>query len=83
MKTRGIFNLLTVGLLTGLPSVHRRCIAKNKISNQRRTQNSTPNEQDIIVLDQNPPTVAPEHIMDIKIDMTIVGRKILYDRSKD
>jgi predicted amidohydrolase YtcJ len=34
------------------------------------------------VLDQDPLTVAPEHIMDIKVDMTIVGGKILYDRSK-
>jgi hypothetical protein len=38
---------------------------------------------DMIVLDQNPLTVAPEHIMDIKVDMTIIGGKILYDRSKD
>jgi predicted amidohydrolase YtcJ len=38
---------------------------------------------DMIVLDQDPLTVAPEHIMDLKVDMTIVGGKILYDRSKD
>jgi predicted amidohydrolase YtcJ len=38
---------------------------------------------DMIVLDQNPLTVTPEHILDIKVDMTIVGGKILYDRSKD
>lgn len=37
---------------------------------------------DMIVLDEDPLTVAPGHIMDIKVDMTIVGGKILYDRSK-
>jgi predicted amidohydrolase YtcJ len=38
---------------------------------------------DMIVLDQDPLTVAADHIMDIKVDMTIIGGKILYDRSKD
>lgn len=38
---------------------------------------------DLIVLDQDPLAVAPERILDIRVDMTIVGGKILYDRSKD
>jgi len=38
---------------------------------------------DMIVLDEDPLTVVPEHVMDINVDMTIIGGKILYDRSKD
>jgi predicted amidohydrolase YtcJ len=35
---------------------------------------------DIIVLPEDPPSIAPERLLNLKIDMTIGGGKVLYQR---
>jgi predicted amidohydrolase YtcJ len=37
---------------------------------------------DMIVLPEDPLSIAPEKLLDLKVDMTIVGGRILYDRSQ-
>lgn len=37
---------------------------------------------DMIVLPEDPLSIPPERLLDLKVDMTIVGGRILYDRSK-
>jgi predicted amidohydrolase YtcJ len=38
---------------------------------------------DMIVLDHDPLTSDPEELLKTTVDMTIVGGKVLYDRSLD
>ena len=35
---------------------------------------------DFVVLSENPLKIAPEHIKELEVDMTIIGGKIVYDR---
>jgi hypothetical protein len=37
---------------------------------------------DMIVLPEDPLTIAPEKLLSMKVDLTIVGGKILYDREE-
>jgi len=37
---------------------------------------------DMIVLPEDPLTIASEKLLDIKVDMTIVGGRVLYDRAQ-
>jgi predicted amidohydrolase YtcJ len=37
---------------------------------------------DMIVLPQDPLTIAPEKLLEMKVDMTIVGGRVLYDRAQ-
>ncbi len=36
---------------------------------------------DMIVLPENPMTIAPDRLLNLKVDLTIVGGRVLYDRS--
>ena len=36
---------------------------------------------DMVVLPEDPLTIAPEKLLTMKVDMTIVGGKVLYDRN--
>ena len=36
---------------------------------------------DMVVLPEDPLSISPEKILAMKVDMTIVGGRILYDRS--
>lgn len=38
---------------------------------------------DMIVLPEDPLTIDPERLLQLKLDMTILGGKVVYDRSKD
>lgn len=36
---------------------------------------------DMIVLDADPLTIPPERLLDVKVDLTMIGGKVVYDRS--
>ncbi len=38
---------------------------------------------DMVVLPDNPLTISPAKLLDLKVDMTLVGGRVLYDRSQN